>query len=558
MKCRFPSTLAASLLSMAASGACAQGAADALREAGAPPASVPQAPAAPLQRPPAAAPAVPSIAEVTLKEVRFPATEAVSGADLQALAAPWIGRRFGQAELNNLAQAVQALYEQRGYGLAGVAFPTQDLSSGVLQVAIVEPRLGRASVVAGAQPPVSEARVRALLAHLRVQPGRPLNLKALDRAMFALNDLPGVGAKGHLTPTGDEGVFDLAIELEAKKALQASVEANNHGSSTTGTARVGLLARWSNPLRIGDNLDLRLMSSRDAGVALGRLSYEMPLGPTPWRAAVGISRVSYALGGSFEPLEANGVATVRDAAVSYPLLRSRERNLIVRAAYEDKRLEDRFDAFDLRTDKAIRNGVLSAALESQDALGGGGFIGAGVQLQWGRLRIATEDVRLADAALGEQATQGHFEKWTLQLSRLQAITPRLSLFAGLSAQWASRNLDSAEKLTLGGPHAVRAYPAAEAPSDEGLVLNTELRWFVSPRWTVFALHDWGRGEARRRPSPGEPNVRVLRGSGLGLSFSDPNWFTLSATLAWRGNEVPLAAAGSNDRPRLYLQLQKPF
>jgi hemolysin activation/secretion protein len=531
--------LSLTLMALAASSAFAQ---------------VPPSPTAPAP----AAPTTPAAAEAfELREVRFAPTEAVDTASLQGVAARYLGRRMGQTELNALSRELQQLYEERGFGLAAVGFPSQKLGDGVLQVAIVEPRLGRATIASSSSVRFGEDRVKALLAHVRVVPGQPLNLRALDRAMFALNDLPGIGAKANIVSSGDEGVFDLSIELSPKKEFEAAVELDNHGNTSTGAIRLGGLARWNNPTGVGDNLDLRVMRSGSSGLTLGRIAYERPLGATTARATVGLSRVSYVLGGSFEGLQANGVATVADAAVSYPLVRSRNRNLIVRAGLEDKRLDDRFDAFDFRTDKHIRNALLGASFEGNDTWAGGGYTGAALQLQWGHLRIDTANVQAEDAALGGQATQGRFEKLTLQASRLQTLAPRFSAFAGVSAQWASRNLDGAERLTLGGAHAVRAYAGSEAPSDQGMVINAELRWFLSPRWTVFALHDWARGELRKRPDPGEANVRLLRGSGVGLYFSDPAWFTLSATLAWRGNERP-AALADDHRPRLYVQLQRPF
>lgn len=535
------------------------GAGDVVRTLPPPPALAPaaSAPSAPPFRAPAPAPQVSGLQGFELKEVRFTPTEAIGPVELQAVAAPYLNRRVEAADLAAFAKALQQLYVDRGYGLVAIALPSQNLTQGTLNVAIAEPRVGRITLVQGSAPPISEARARGLMAHAGVQAGRPLNLKQLDRAMFSLNDLPGTGAKATLAPSGDEGVFDLVVETEARRAWDMALDFDNHGSRSTGTDRLGALLRWNDPLRIGDNLDLRLLVSERAGLTLGRLAYEAPLGYTPWRASIGVSRVEYELGGSFSALQAHGVATVWDAGVSYPVIRSRGRNLIVRLGVEDKALEDRFDALGLRTDKRIRDLVASAAFEDRDTLWGGGFSGASLQAQVGNLRIDTENVRAEDAALGDQATHGGFAKLNVQLSRLQAISERVLLYAGVTGQWASKNLDGAEKLTLGGARAVRAYPTAEAPSDEGVIVSTELRYFVNPSWTVFGLYDWAKGRLRKRPDEGADNTRVLDGAGIGVYFNDPRLFTLKATLAWRGRERPQSESG-NDSPRLYVQLQRPF
>ena len=508
-------------------------------------------------RSPAPPPSARGMQRFLLKEVRFSPTRAIDAAELQAIAAPYLNRSVDPNDLGALSAALQQRYQDRGLALAAIAFPSQDVSAGILDVAIVEPRLGRITIVQGGEPAISEARALGLLAYAGLAPGASLDLRRLDRAMFSLNDLPGVGAKATLTPAGDEGVFDIVIETEARRAWDLALDLDNHGARSTGAWRAGGLARWNNPLHIGDNLDLRVLGATHHGLTLGRLAYEAPVGYTPWRASLGVSRIDYQLSGSFAALDAKGVAVVSDAAVSYPLIRSRTRNLIVRLGVENKDLQDRFDALAIRTDKRIRDGVAGASFEDRDSLLGGGFTGASAQLETGALRIDTDNVRAEDAALGGQATQGHFSKMNLQLSRLQTISERVLVYVGATGQWASKNLDGAEKLTLGGATAVRAYPAAEAPSDQGIVVNAELRYFIDPSWTVFALYDWGKGKLRKRPDPLAENTRIIDGSGIGVYFSDPRIFTLKASLAWRGRERPQSESG-NDSPRFYVQVQRPF
>jgi hemolysin activation/secretion protein len=283
----------------------------------------------------------------------------------------------------------------------------------------------------------------------------------------------------------------------------------------------------------------------------------LPVGATPWRAGVGYSRVTYELGGSFQALGAVGSADVVDASVSYPLVRARDRNVALRAALETKRLEDRFDAFGVQSNKRIDGLQLGLSFEARDALWGGGFNGGSVGLQVGRLRIATADVNANDAALGDRATQGGFTKVSAQVTRLQAITTTVSTYFGVAGQWASKNLDNAEKLTLGGAKGVRSYPGGEAPSDQGLIVNAELRWWIDPAWSAFGFYDWGIGGLQKRASPGTDNRRILRGVGLGVQFSNPELLAFKASLGWRGSEPVLSETGDS-RVRLLLQAQRPF
>jgi hemolysin activation/secretion protein len=514
---------------------------------------------------PSAAPSTPApdapASSFVLRELRLPPTVAVSGEELRQQVQPYMGKTIGPKELSEIVERLRKLYEDRGYGLSAIGLPTQDVTTGTLQLAIVEPTINRVSVARNQKPPLTDTRVRGVLAFFGLSAPGLLNLQQLDRAMFALNDLPGVSAKATLGPTGDEGRFDVVIELDSRRAWDAQLEFDNHGTKVSGEYRLGGLLRWNNPLGIGDNLDLRTSLTSGRGVEVGRLGYELPLMYSPARLGLGLSRVSYELGDQFAALGATGTANSIDATVSYPFIRERERNLLVRVGWDSKSLTDRTEATGLETEveKRLNGLVLGANYEGRDSLGGGGYIGAALTLRSGRLKFknAADD----DTVLGERATAGSFRKIEVQVTRLQGLTRNLNLFVGLTAQSASKNLDGSEKITLGGPKGVRAYPRSEAASDSGTIFSTELRWALSPAWTLFALADVGRGKTQKRPAlpedPDDPNTRKLSGSGFGVYFSDPSLFTLTATFARRGSE-PVQSESKDSKSRVFLQVNRAF
>jgi hemolysin activation/secretion protein len=381
--------------------------------------------------------------------------------------------------------------------------------------------------------------------------------------MYTLNDWPGVGAKSTLLPTGDEGRYAIAVQTEARRGWDASVDADNYGSEATGRYRAGALLRWNNPTGSGDNLDLRASVSSGKGTLVGRLGYEIPLGSSPWRLGAGISRVEYELGQDFAGAGAVGSADVADVSLSYPFIRTRDRNLVGRVALTSKKLVDEFGT---TTEKKVRGGEFGLSFENRDAFAGGGFTGGNVSLQFGKLDIESDDYRNYDATLGDRATQGSFRKLGVQVNRLQAIVPRVSLFVGVVGQLASKNLDNAEKMTLGGARGVRAYPSAEGSSDEAVVLNTELRLWIDPQWTGFLFHDAGHGKRFKRPDdtpPATPTAPVprntlnLHGWGLGVQYTNPELFTLKAAIARRGDE-PVTSEADDKRTRFLVELQHAF
>lgn len=378
--------------------------------------------------------------------------------------------------------------------------------------------------------------------------------------MFALNDMPGVQAKAALSPSGDEGSYNLNIQVTPRRSWDASIGVDNHGVSHAGRWRTTGLVRLNNPLGIGDNLDVQAMLSTMGGVKVGRVAYELPVGYTPARLSVGYAKVNYTLGGTFEALDPHGTARVAEANLSYPLVRSRNRTLMARVGYESKVLSDNLTVFEQeRFDKRVRAAVAGLNLESRDNWLGGGFNGASAQFQWGHLRYDNGNDLADDQALGDYGRVGSFGKVQLQYSRLQAVSRKVSLYASVSQQLASRNLDPAEKMSLGGPRGVRAYPTAEGASDEATLFTSELRFWLDRNWTVFGLYDWAKGRINRDVPADQisGNDVMLRGAGLGVVASYPDWVTVKATLAWRGKRVATTDNG-HDKPRVYVQAQHTF
>jgi len=498
-----------------------------------------------------------------LKEVRFSPARLMSPVELQALVKPFIGREIDATELTVIAAAVRRAYDERGLGMAGVGFPPQDLTQGVLQVAIVEPQIERVVVETSPKPPVPVTRVARVLDNAGIRAGEPLDLEMLDRALFTLNDWPGVAAKATLLPTGDEGKYRVSVQTEPRRPWDASIDFDNHGSSVSGRYRLGTLLRWNNPGGIGDNLDLRLLVSNGAGTTVGRLGYEAPIGATAWRGGIGYSRVGYELGEQFEGGGFTGKADVFDASLSYPFLRSRDGNLVGRLAVMNKKLTDDIAEF-ASSKKTIRAAEFTLAFESRSTFFGDGYNGGNLGVQFGRL----SDNSATPPAAGPpppdstppvgSTTLGNFTKVSAQATRLQALTRTLSLFVGGAGQWANKNLDNAEKFTLGGDKGVRAYPVAEGSSDLGAIINTELRYWIDPQWSSYVFYDWAHGRLRKTPDAltGD-NTRTLHGYGLGVQYTNPELFTLKASVGIRGSE-PVLSENENPKARLLVQIQHSF
>lgn len=493
---------------------------------------------------------------VELKRIVFKGASAIPESELQALVADSIGRSVSFGELRAIAERITQRYHDHGYLLAQAVLPVQEVQDGVVEISIVEGRLGRVLLEVDPSAPISEARVRRILHAL--QQGEPLNGPDYERAMLLLSDLPGLRVQSTLEAGIAAGTSDLTVQVAPGDRLLGSVELDNYGSREVGRERLGGTVRWASPLRLGDNLDVRALVSSDEGTVFGRIAYELPLGGNGLRVGGGVSRVSYQLGGEFEILDAVGSARIVDLAMTYPVIRQRGHNLFLRGFVDRKQLTDELRAVQFQTEKRIEGVGLGWAWERRDGFAGGGYFSSSGALYRGRLHLLDPASLAVDQGPFGRDTAGGFTKLTVQASRLQAVTRRISLFAGLGAQFSDRNLDASEKLTLGGHRAVRAYPSGEALVDQGAIANLELRYAVTPRLTAIAFHDVGSGKLLRHPGNLiADNTRTLRGAGVGLSYARPGQFSANLSVAWETSGAAVTDGGGRS-PRVYLQLQKTF
>lgn len=484
---------------------------------------------------------------VAVKGFRITGATAFAQEELRALLADAVGTELSLGDLDRLALRLTRHYRNAGYLVARAWLPAQEVRDGVVEIGVMEGRLGRVDVRDTARlAPSALAPLATLL------PGEPLRRQALEGSLLTLADLPGVEVKSTLRPGAAVGTSDFFVEVAPGPALTGAADFDSFGNRYTGTWRLGASLAWNNPAGFGDQASLRMQTS-DEGLAYGRIGYQLPYGNQGTRIGAAWSEMRYKLAKDFAVLKADGEATVASLYLLHPFLRSRETNWYGQVQYDDKRLADRVGATATRTDKSLGNWTVGMNGNFVDGLGGSGSNSFAIANTSGRVGLD------ATTAVIDQATaksQGSFSKWNLSLQRLQSLAGELGLFLSASTQWAGKNLDSSEKFSLGGAYGVRAYPQGEASGDEGQLLSAELRWQSGDAWQVHGFYDDGRVTINRKPWTTAANDRHLAGYGLGATYAKGG-LTLRMFAAWKaGTGNPTSDIDRS--PRVWVQAAKSF
>lgn len=484
---------------------------------------------------------------VTVKGLRISGQTAFSEAELLALVKDGIGKELSLAELNRLAAHITRHYRQHGYLVARAYLPAQDIRDGQVEIAILEGRLGKVKVND------STGLADSALAPVSALPtDKPLRKDELEGSLLTLADLRGVEVKSTLKPGESIGTSDLLVEVMPGKAVTGALDFDTYGNRYTGDYRVGGSVYFNNPLKRGDQASLRVQTSGE-GLVYGLAGYQLPVGSHGTRIGAAWSQMRYKLGKDFSSLDAGGDASVGSAHVLHPFVRSRVLSLYGQVRYETKRLVDRVGVTATQTNKALDNWTVGINGDRTDAFGGGGTNSFALSYTSGKLGLDATSQTI-DAATAQ--SNGRFGKTGVSFQRLQRLTATTNFYFSYAGQWADKNLDSAEKFTLGGVTGVRAYPQGEASGDEGRLVTAEVRWRASERWQLQGFYDDGQMNTNRNPWIAGNNARHLSGAGIGATFNTDK-VSVNMSVAWRtGTGSP--TSDTDRAPRAWLQAVRYF
>lgn len=496
----------------------------------------------------------------TVQRFQLEGGSLVESAAIQSVLSPWLQRPVSLADLRRATAAVEALYRQRGW-LARVSLPGQDITDGTVRLLITESRLGRI-VLQQSEPPLGvalTARVQALLAQQLPQ-GQPLGMPALERALLLADDIPGVHLSGSLQASDTPGSTDVIVALRPSEPYRGEASLDNGGNRATGSERASAQLSLLSPLGLGEQINLYASASR--GSQYLSLGGYVPVGNHGWRLAAATSVLRYQVldaRNTTTGLPPEGGSTSFGASAQYPLVRTALAHWLVSAGLVQTTLRNRDDNQTLGvqdTTSRARSRALQLGLIGHqfDQLGGGGANNASLALTTGRLSLDGSPASAIAADAFTVATQGRYSKLRWSASRLQTLTPRLSLLGAATGQFASANLDPSEKLYLGGMQGVRAYPNAEGGGSTGTQLSLELRQELSPQWQTSAFYDWGQVQQyhhnRYASSATTPllarNRITLQGAGLALTWRGGQGTQIQATWARRIGSNPLATPSGAD------------
>ncbi|RFA25819.1 hypothetical protein CAI21_18360 [Alkalilimnicola ehrlichii] len=426
-----------------------------------------------------------------LSAIEFDESAFFSAAELQRLADEYIDRDISFRELNDLVNRVNAWYGARGIITARALIPPQRIDDGVLQVRLVEGRLG-AFIVEGA----GSTRERYLRWRLGLTDGEVIDVAALEAAVTRLNRTGDLSSAAALRAGERTGETDVLLQVHEPPRWHVQVFADNAGSTSTGEYRGGMMLGVNSPLGVRDRLSMLVLGSE--GSLNGSIGYDFPVtrsgGRIDLRYVQGDIEV---VDGPYRAFGLEGDSREMSIGFDQPLTRSSrwwwDSSLRV-ARSESETTLDEFPFSEYSIDRA------SVATQ---------ITRFGQYSQW-TWRQGVQYARLDDQVMDDEegfvvfdglynVTVMPFERW--------AGTVR-----GAWQYIDDKAVPSPLHYQVGGTNTVRGYPESTIAGSRGYFVNLETRYRPGTALSPFAFIDHGLIDDI------SPNREHLLSAGLGFNW----------------------------------------
>lgn len=499
------------------------------------------------------------------KTVRVEGIQGVDGLDLSRIPelqteafrsrmAKYIGQPVSAASVDAMANDVVAYFVERDRPFVVVTSPEQDITSGVIQLLVIEGRVGRVEV-SGAQI-FPEALYRDAIG---LKPGDRILKSRLDADVDWINRNPFRSASVQLQPGREIGTTDVVLRTQERRPLRVYAGYDDTGTTLTDDKRISAGVNWGNAFGLDHQLNYQFSASPDFDTFRAHsLTYVAPLS---WRHLLTVFASHADVRGRVPaPFALDGRSQQVGLRYEIPLRPLVGYSHAVVGGLDWKRTNNNLEFGG--TNVTATSAVVVQALASYqgravDAYGTTSFTGTLFHSPGG-LTSKNEDANFR--ALRAFA-ESEYTYVNVQFQRITRLPRDFSWHLSAEAQAADGNLLGSEQLGAGGFYSVRGYDEREANGDQGYLIRNELR---SPSFVLGSVTPGKEAQLQlltfldhgvvrnKQLLPGEDRSVELASWGLGARVSVDQNVSVRFDYGWQLKDT--GAPGGPESSRAHFAL----
>jgi hemolysin activation/secretion protein len=430
--------------------------------------------------------------------------------------APYQGREVSSEDLEALRQELTLLYIRRGYVNSGAVVPDQAVADGTVRIQVREGELTEIEVRGNQQfrSAYLERRVRRFA-------GTPLHIAELQNGLVLLQQDPRIRKlDANLRPAARPGQSTLELTVLETTPYRVELLFDNYEPPSAGSLHGQATVQHRNLTGSGDVLSFGYGRTQGLFPQIDTW-YALPLSASDTTLSVRYRKNdSEQVEAPFDELDVKSKSDVYQLSLRHPLHRTAENRLDVSVSGEYRRdrtylLGERYSFSEGFEDGEATTSVVRLAPE---------------WVHRGRSRVVAASARFSfgTEALGATEHGGdtpdsQFFSWLGQIQWAEVLGGTgIQSLARADLQWAGQRLLPAEKIALGGRHAVRGYRQNLYLRDNAFLASWEVRIpLVRDRAWADALQlapffDYGTGW---NTDTNQPPDRTITSAGVGLRWS---------------------------------------
>ena len=477
---------------------------------------------------------------------------------LQSLLKDYLNKKLTFSEINEAVDLIQEFYLVNDFFLAKVTLPEQEVIDGIIYININEGQLDTKDPYI-----IKTDNLRlykdVLSDYLENALSTGITKNGLERALLNINDLPGISAVSTIQPGVEQGSSKIVINVVEDDLVTGNITLDNHGNRYTAKQRSTIKIDVNNPSKIGDKLTITKTFNDDQKFDFSQFDYEVPIGQSGLKAFALASRLEFEIGKELKTNPVSlGNADTYEVGLKYPIQRTNNQSVFLKTSFEKKEIYNETTGV-LTNDKTVEKAKIGFDFEGRNIFQNDSISGISVSGIFGELDLSkvNSDYTNDQSSTGAK-THGDFSKALFDIYHIHRFTDKINFKYYGSLQYASKNLDSSEKMSLGGVSGVRAYPSGEASGDEGYKFSFEVQYDLSRPDMDFDLigtlfYDYGKIRQYKDSSnitlttPNEYNL-----SGWGVSFDLIANERVKLNLGWAqaiGDNDGQSSSGNNSDGR---------
>jgi hemolysin activation/secretion protein len=474
-------------------------------------------------------------------------------AEIDSALAPFAGQRRDFGDVQRALEALEAMYHARGYNIVTVELPEQELDKGVVQLKVVETKIGRIKV-SGNQY-FDEANIRHALPHL--QEGQTPDLKKVSAGLRLANDSPARKIALKLQSSEQDGEVDAALDVVDENPWKAMLNVDNTGTDSTGKTHVGVVLQHANLWGLDHvaSLQYTTTAEKPGKVKVYGLGYHIPLyslGDAVDLFASYSNVDSGVVTAGVLSLAVSGKGAVYGARYTHNLPKrgDLDSRLVYGVDYKAFKNNVLYLGTQLGNDVTVHplsvNYVANWASQGTD-LGGSATLVHNIP---GGDKGGAEDFNRA-----RTGAKARYTALRLSGSYGRSLASDWQLRAIVNAQLTADALIPGEQFGGGGAGSVRGFAEREISNDSGVGANLEAYTpdlCNSDRWQCRVLGFYDMAYVKRNHAlPAELTSTTIGSTGLGLRVLMGNSLNLQLDY---GHVVQAGATGRNGANRLHVRL----